>query len=48
MNRGAMLVSHDYVAFPAVRSAFDEYFNGTAQPVLELSGNQCLVVKVTD
>lgn len=48
MNRGAMLISHDYVVFPAVRRAFDEYFDGTAQPVLELSGNQCLVVKVTD
>lgn len=48
MSRAAMLISHDYVEFPGVRKAFDEYFEGRRQPVLELTGNQCLVVKVTD
>jgi O-methyltransferase len=48
MARGAMLISHDFVEVVAVRRAFDEYFGPTAQPVLELSGNQCLVVKVAD
>lgn len=48
MNVGAMLISHDYVEFCAVRRAFDNYFNGAAQSVLELSGNQCLVVKVAE
>ncbi len=46
MSVGAMLISHDFVEFPAVRQAFEEAFAGIAQPVLELTGNQCLVVKV--
>lgn len=47
MSAGAILISHDYVEFRAVRRAFDEYFTEIAQPVLELTGNQCLVVKVS-
>lgn len=47
MSVGAMLISHDYVQFPAVRRAFDDYFAGLHQPVIELCGNQCLVVKVS-
>lgn len=46
MSVGAMLISHDYVEFPAVRQVFDDYFADTAQPVLELTGNQCLVLKI--
>jgi O-methyltransferase len=46
MSVGGMLISHDYVEFAAVRQAFDDYFGEARQPVLELSGNQCLVVKV--
>jgi len=48
MSTGAMLISHDFVEILAVRRAFDEYFSDRAQPVLELSGNQCLVVKITN
>ena len=48
MNQGGMLISHDYVEFDAVHRAFDQYFHATSQPVLELSGNQCLVVKVAE
>ena len=47
MNLGAILVSHDYVEFAGVRRAFDEFFEHKSEPVIELSGNQCLVVKVT-
>jgi hypothetical protein len=47
MNPGAILISHDYVAFAAVRRAFDEFFENKCEPVVELSGNQCLVVKIT-
>jgi O-methyltransferase len=47
MNPGAILISHDYVAFTGVRKAFDEFFINKCEPVIELSGNQCLVVKVT-
>ncbi len=48
MSVGAMLISHDYVEFAAVRRAFDDYLRDSRQPVLELSGNQCLIVKVAD
>jgi O-methyltransferase len=48
MSTGAMLISHDFVEISAVRRAFDEYFSDRPQPVLELSGNQCLVVKITN
>lgn len=48
MNRGGMLISHDYVEFDAVHAAFSDYFADTSQPVLELTGNQGLVVKITD
>ena len=47
MNPGAILISHDYVEFAGVRRAFDEFFEHKTEPVIELSGNQCLVVKVT-
>ena len=43
---GAVLISHDYVDFPGVRKAFDEFFHDKPEPVIEMSGNQCLVVKL--
>jgi O-methyltransferase len=46
MSRGAIVVSHDYVIADGVRKAFDEFFEHKAEAVLELTGNQCLVVKV--
>ncbi len=46
MSPGGIILSHDYVIFPGVRSAFDEFFAQKPEPVVELSGNQCLVVKV--
>lgn len=46
MNPGAILVSHDYVEFPGVRAAFDEFFTDKPEPVIEMSGNQCLIVKL--
>jgi hypothetical protein len=46
MGPGAIILSHDYVVFPGVRAAFDEFFHDKPEPVVELTGNQCLVVKV--
>lgn len=46
LSTGGVIVSHDYVEFAGVRRAFDEFFAGKPEPVLELSGNQCMVVKV--
>jgi O-methyltransferase len=46
LQQGGIIVSHDYVEFPGVRHAFDEFFAGKAEPVIELTGNQCMVVKL--
>ena len=45
LNPGGIIISHDYVQFPAVREAFDGYFASRIEPVIELSGNQCLISK---
>jgi len=46
MNPGGIILSHDYVTAPGVKKAFDDFFDGKAEPVLETAGSQCLVVKV--
>lgn len=46
MNKGGVIISHDYINAPGVRKAFDDFFADKIEPVLELSGSQCLVVKL--
>jgi hypothetical protein len=46
MSSGGIILSHDYVIADGVRKAFDEFFAHKAETVLELTGNQCLVVKL--
>lgn len=46
MNTGGIILSHDYINTPGVRKAFDDFFEGRPEPVLETAGSQCLVVKV--
>jgi len=46
MSRGGIVLSHDYITAPGVKKAFDDFFAGRAEPVLETAGSQCLVVKV--
>lgn len=46
MTPGGVILSHDYVMFEGVRRAFDQFFATRPEPVIELSGNQCMVVKV--
>lgn len=46
MEPGAIVISHDYVDFPGVRKAFDEFFEDKPEPVIEMTGNQCLVTKL--
>jgi O-methyltransferase len=48
MNRGGMIVSHDYnsKSCPGVKKAFDEFFKKKPEPIIELSGvTQCLITK---
>jgi hypothetical protein len=46
MSRGGIILSHDYINTPGVRKAFDDFFEGKPEPVLETAGSQCLVVNV--
>lgn len=47
MEKGGILISHDYRYAPGVKKAFDEFFNDKPEPVIEteILGTQCLVVK---
>lgn len=48
MNQGGILISHDYSSLPGVKKAFDEFFKDKPEPIIELSGSQCLVIKSTN
>ena len=46
LSRGAVLVSHDYNYAAGVRRAFDEFFRGRPENVLQQpGGTQCFIVK---
>lgn len=46
MSQGGIIVCHDYIAFAGVRKAADEFFQEKPEAVIELPGNQCLIVKL--
>jgi len=46
MNKGGMMISHDYINSPGVRKAFDDFFQDKPESVIEMSGTQCLIVKL--
>lgn len=55
INRGGIIIAHDYTPAEGVRKAtvaigiwkaFDEFFKDKPEPIIELSGTQCLVVKL--
>ena len=46
MNRGGMIISHDYFHVYGVRRAFNEFFKDKPEPIIPISGMQCLIVKV--
>lgn len=45
MNIGGIFISHDYMTLEGVRKAFVEFFEDKTEPIIELAGSQCLVVK---
>ncbi|HQP91623.1 MAG TPA: TylF/MycF/NovP-related O-methyltransferase [Candidatus Omnitrophota bacterium] len=45
MSRGGIIISHDYIGSQGVKKAFDEFFKNKPEPVLELLGVQCLIIK---
>jgi predicted O-methyltransferase YrrM len=46
LNPGGVIISHDYTGVRGVKKAFDEFFDARPEPIIELSGSQCLVVKM--
>ncbi len=46
MSRGGVILSHDYMSTPGVRRAFDDFFREKPEPIIEMAGSQCLVVKL--
>lgn len=46
MCPGAILICHDYLTSEGVNAAFTEFFADKPEPVIELTGYQCMVVKV--
>lgn len=46
MSPGAIMISHDYVSADGVNAAFQEFFADKPEPVIELTGYQCLFVKL--
>ena len=46
MSRGGVIMSHDYISANGVRKAFDEFFEDKKEPIIEMSGSQCLIVKI--
>lgn len=47
MVTGGIILTHDYHT-SGVKRAFEEFFHDKKVPLLELSGSQCLVIKVTN
>ena len=46
MNKGGIIISHDYISVLGVRKAFDDFFKDKPEPIIEMSGSQCLIVKI--
>lgn len=46
LNKGGIMISHDYINAPGVRKAFDNFFADKPEPIIEMSGTQCLIVKM--
>lgn len=44
--RGGIIISHDFATAVGVRQAFAEFFRDLPEPVIELPGNQGMVVKL--
>ncbi len=46
MNKGAILISHDYPSSKGVKKAFDDFFADKPEPLIQLSGIQVMFVKL--
>jgi hypothetical protein len=46
MNSGGVIISHDYPDSPGVKKAIVDFTKNKKSPIIEMSGSQCLIVKV--
>ena len=46
LSPGGIIISHDYQNLKGVKRAVDEFFKNKPEPVIELTGSQCLIVKL--
>jgi len=46
INRGGVIIIHDYLWVEGVKKAVNNYFFIKKEPVIELSGTQCLIIKI--
>jgi len=46
LSPGGVLISHDYLLAKGVKAAFTEFFADKPEPVIELTGDQCMIVKL--
>lgn len=46
VNKGGIIISHNYIDTPGVRKAFDDFFKDKPEPIIEMPGSQCLIVKL--
>ncbi len=46
LNRGGILLSHDYSQYKGVKRAFDEFFIDKPEPVVALCESQCFIIKL--
>jgi len=46
LNRGGILICHDYDTSAGVNQAFEEFFAGKPEPYFDLVGCQCMFVKM--
>jgi len=46
VNKGGIIISHDYPSVNGVKKAFDEFFKDKPEPIIRVSYNQCLIVKI--
>lgn len=46
MNKGGIILSHDYMTLNGVRKAFDKFFKNKPEPVIPISASQGLIAKI--
>ena len=45
MNKGGIIITHDYAIYGGVRKAFDSFFEDKPDPIIELAGTEGMIVK---